>query len=516
MAFVLLHFAISAVGRLEIQEISAPLSMMLERIYVYLPKLLVGGVLMAIGVVVARIAGNVAAHLLAAMGFNTLMVHIGLFKQVSEVAKRQEQESKALVEERMHASEAEAEDEEHDAETPAEDEFLSRTGSGGLSTPADIAGVLVAAVIVLLFLRQMLGTMGLDGLARMLDGLLAFLPNVLVAVVLVGAGLWAGRWSHARLDELTKQSSDRLLKATGNVAHVAVVAFAAMMALQQLGVGRQLIAIAFALLLGSVCLAAALAFGLGGREVAGRILSEEYSAQETPAGRVAPAGPERAHLLVARSGSALLAGGDLVSLGDHRLDQVAVHASDKLDVDALRTRCHALVVVGAVAESLGIHLRNHLAHPVVALGLPLRQKAEVRDLGRHEQHRRRVGACRDASTATDALGGIHGAIRILFRDQNLVRVPRGARTHRNVAAGLDDAVECAAVDDQILDHGERIRAPGLQGDLVAVFEVPHVKLAGGGRLLGAVSAPVDDHTAHPADAFTAIVVEGDGILVVRE
>jgi hypothetical protein len=54
------------------------------------------------------------------------------------------------------------------------------------------------------------------------------------------------------------------------------VVFAAMVALQQLGVGAQLIAIAFGLLLGAVCLALALAFGLGGRDVASKILAREY------------------------------------------------------------------------------------------------------------------------------------------------------------------------------------------------------------------------------------------------
>jgi hypothetical protein len=49
-----------------------------------------------------------------------------------------------------------------------------------------------------------------------------------------------------------------------------------MVALQQLGVGRQLIAIAFGSILGALCLAAALAFGLGGRDVAGRIINKEY------------------------------------------------------------------------------------------------------------------------------------------------------------------------------------------------------------------------------------------------
>ncbi|MBK7584931.1 MAG: mechanosensitive ion channel [Myxococcales bacterium] len=272
MAFVLLHFAISAVGRLDIKEISVPLGSMLDRVYVYMPKLLVGAVLMSIGVVVARVTGNVAARLLAAMGFNSLMVHIGLFKHLSDAAKHQEEESKQLVEQRMKGDER--------ADDEGADDLLGAHGGEGIHTPADIAGVVVGAIVVLLFTRQVLGTMELSGLAGLLDRLIAFLPNVLVAAVLLGAGLWAGGWSRVRIGELTKSSSDRLVRSLGPVAHISIVAFSAMMALQQVGVGRQLIAIAFALLLGSVCLALALAFGLGGRDVAGKILQKEYDRRD--------------------------------------------------------------------------------------------------------------------------------------------------------------------------------------------------------------------------------------------
>jgi len=272
MAFVLLHFAISAVGRLDIKEISVPLGSMLDRIYVYMPKLLVGAALMSIGVVVARVTGNVAARLLAAMGFNTLMVHIGLFQHLSSEAKQQEDESKQLVEQRIKGDEGKA--------VEGADDLLGSHGTAGIRTPADIAGVIVGAVVVLLFTRQVLGTLELAGLAQLLDRLIAFLPNVLVAAVLIGAGLWAGAWAKSRIDELTKASSDRAVRVLGSVAHVSIVAFAAMMALQQIGVGRQLIAIAFALVLGSVCLALALAFGLGGRDVAGKILQKEYERRE--------------------------------------------------------------------------------------------------------------------------------------------------------------------------------------------------------------------------------------------
>jgi hypothetical protein len=61
---------------------------------------------------------------------------------------------------------------------------------------------------------------------------------------------------------------------------VSVVLFASLVALQELGVGAALISLAFGLLLGAVCLALALAFGLGGREVAGRVLTKQYEKRQ--------------------------------------------------------------------------------------------------------------------------------------------------------------------------------------------------------------------------------------------
>lgn len=278
MAFVLLHFAISAVGRLEIAEVSVPLGLMLGRIYAYLPKLLVGATLMVVGVVVARVAGNVSARLLSAMGFNTLMTHIGIFKEVSAEAKQQEDESRRVLDERVKGAGGTSVDEEEP------DELLAKSGTSGVHTPADVGGLLVSAVLVLLFLRQVLGTMELDGLAILLDRLIVFLPQVLAAGVILGAGLWAGRYVRARVDELTSDSTDRLTRSLGAVAHGAIVVFTAMMALQQLGVGSQLIGLSFGLLLGALCLSLALSFGLGGRELAGQILRKEYERRQKTGG----------------------------------------------------------------------------------------------------------------------------------------------------------------------------------------------------------------------------------------
>jgi hypothetical protein len=91
----------------------------------------------------------------------------------------------------------------------------------------------------------------------------------------------------------------------------------------------------------------------------------------------------------------------------------------------------------------------------------------------------------------------------------------GAGRDADVAAGLDDPVEGAAVHDQVADHGEGGRPPGFHVDGVAVPEGAHVQLAGGGAL-GAVGVAVDDEAARPADALAAVVVEGHGVLAAQE
>lgn len=273
MVFIFLQFAIAAVGRLELAEISVPLSQMLERVYAYLPKIFVGSLVLALGVVLARVAGNLTSRLFAAVGFNSFVSALGLFRDEA-AGKKQEDESRQVVEKGLHRLESDAGGDA--AKGAEEDQLFGKHGTTGIKTPADVAGLAIGAIVVLLFLKQSLVTLELTSLSAMLDRLVEFLPHVVASLIVLGAGLWAGAWAHKRVDELVARSDDRLLRALGPVAHAVLVTFAAMVAVQQLGVGAQLIAIAFGVLLGSVCLALALAFGLGGREVAAKILSEEF------------------------------------------------------------------------------------------------------------------------------------------------------------------------------------------------------------------------------------------------
>ena len=103
----------------------------------------------------------------------------------------------------------------------------------------------------------------------------------------------------------------------------------------------------------------------------------------------------------------------------------------------------------------------------------------MRHLGRGEEHRRGVGAGRDAGPAPDAGRGVEGPLRSVFGDGKVVGFGRASSVHRHESARFDDSVKGATIDDQVPDYGKGARPPRLDPDLGAVLEAAHVELAGG-------------------------------------
>ncbi len=139
----------------------------------------------------------------------------------------------------------------------------------------------------------------------------------------------------------------------------------------------------------------------------------------------------------------------------------------------------------------------------------------MRHLGGGEELSGAVGAGGHTGPTADAGRGVHGAVRRRLGDGDEVGVRSAPGGNRDEAASFHDAIEGAAVDHQVLDHREARGAPRLDDDGVTVGELAHVQLAGGGALLGSVGLPVDHEPAGPADAFPAVVVEGDGLLALQ-
>ena len=170
--------------------------------------------------------------------------------------------------------------------------------------------------------------------------------------------------------------------------------------------------------------------------------------------------------------------------------------------------------VGAVAEAQFVHLGDHRLGAARTLDTALGQFGERRHAGGDEEHGRTVLARRGAGSAADAGGGVHRLLGVGLRDRNGVGVGHRVRAHRDEASGLQNLVVSRTVHHEVLDDGERRRAPRLDGDRRAVLELAHVDLAGRGSLAGTVGLSVDVQRAHAADTLAAVVVEGHRLLAL--
>jgi hypothetical protein len=119
--------------------------------------------------------------------------------------------------------------------------------------------------------------LGLPAVSQVLQQLLLWLPNLVVAlVILVLAGLAANTVS-SLVRGATSEAGFSNPGMLATVARFAIWTFAIVVAINQLGIATTLVNNLFMGFVGALALAAGLAFGLGGRDTAARIVSNWYA-----------------------------------------------------------------------------------------------------------------------------------------------------------------------------------------------------------------------------------------------
>lgn len=147
---------------------------------------------------------------------------------------------------------------------------LKSVGSGVTTT--GLIGELVRWFIILIFLIPAVDRLGLGAANEVLTAILLYIPNVVVAVIIVAVG---AVFSKIARDIVTATAAGLGAQASGVVGQVArwsIFIFAFLAALNQLGVATDLIKILFTGLVAMVAIAGGLAFGMGGKETAEIIL----------------------------------------------------------------------------------------------------------------------------------------------------------------------------------------------------------------------------------------------------
>lgn len=152
------------------------------------------------------------------------------------------------------------------------DEVVLRTGSR--LDPVRATAKLVFWLVMLVVVLLASAALGLESVSEMFGAMLAFIPTLIAAIVIVILGIIVGEFVRGLI--LASAGGVSGVPTLAKVAKAAVVVIAIFMALQQVGVAAEIVTATFTLVLGSAALAFGLAFGLGNRELAGEITRRWY------------------------------------------------------------------------------------------------------------------------------------------------------------------------------------------------------------------------------------------------
>jgi small-conductance mechanosensitive channel len=213
-----------------------PLQEALSVFLSYIPQLIGAIVILIVGYIVAKVLQAVVGRVLQAIGFDGWMERGGI-KQ-----------------------------------------FFDRAETN--QTPHSILGKLVFWFVFIIAITMAADALGIPQVSAVLGQLIAYIPNIIAAIlILILAALLANFLSGV----VRGATGSGLL---GSIARYAVIVYAIFAAITQLGIAVELTAPTFLIVLGAVALAAAIAFGIGGREVAGDIIEKAYNRgqEEAPSG----------------------------------------------------------------------------------------------------------------------------------------------------------------------------------------------------------------------------------------
>ena len=144
---------------------------------------------------------------------------------------------------------------------------------GGVKqTPTEILGLLIFWFLFLVVIVATLDALGLPGVTETLNAIFLYIPKVVAAMVMLILGLYLANFIETVTRTSCANAGLQQADSIGQVAYYATVVFIIAGILEILEIATEIVVWAFILIFGSVCLALAIAFGLGGREVAARLL----------------------------------------------------------------------------------------------------------------------------------------------------------------------------------------------------------------------------------------------------
>jgi len=217
--FIFIPTLIAALDALQIEAVSRPATDMLGQILNAVPHLVAAALILIVTWYVARFASALVSRLLNGMGLDSVPEKIGM--------------GRAL---------------------------------GGAFKPSSVVGVVILFFAMLFATVEAANQLNFNQVRDVVTTFISFGGDVLLGAVILLIGFWLAGIAYGAI---TRTSADNA-RGLGRLAQVAIIGVVIAMGLRAMGIADDIVNLAFGLTFGAIAVAVALAFGLGGREAAGR------------------------------------------------------------------------------------------------------------------------------------------------------------------------------------------------------------------------------------------------------
>ena len=230
-AIIIITALIVAFEALGIEAISQPATAMLNQIMYAIPQIIAAGLILIVAYVVSRFVGRLVAELVSGAGVDEIPMKLDVQR------------------------------------------FLGKT------RVSDIIGCLIVFFTMLFAVSEAADRLGLEQISVLIAMFIQFGASILLGAVILVVGFWLANVV-ANVVQRGEYNSSRWL---GNLVRILIMGLVIAMGLRAMGIADSIVNLAFGLTLGSVAVAFALAFGLGGRQPAERLLSDLLDKAKTEA-----------------------------------------------------------------------------------------------------------------------------------------------------------------------------------------------------------------------------------------
>jgi hypothetical protein len=143
-------------------------------------------------------------------------------------------------------------------------------------TPAKLIGRMFFWLVAIIFFVLSLSVMKVPVIDQLLEKFLLYLPNIFVALIILAIGYFLSNFLGRAALIASVNAGVKISSLLSKGVKTVIMLFAFAMSLEQLGIGRSTVIAAFTVVFGGVVLALALAFGLGGKDLARTLLEKRF------------------------------------------------------------------------------------------------------------------------------------------------------------------------------------------------------------------------------------------------